>query len=700
MFQYRAHSKINAIGILALLLCLASCHLFYPSEEPTITFPDADYSEPPATYLKQSAVATYSFVGMTKQEIEAAKSYKSIESLPSDQKADAFAIFTLEFPEEMNLSLYGRENKNIQSQVIWRNLPGDKLFNKSKGFEITSSAPTAAELSNHPWDLAHKHVNYQYKNTADGDEKNTYFIVEPDFVSSDYYHLIAEKRADFHEKKKLEKEALLTREASKMWPVGKQGRFWHKTDQYSQLNSALKHTDKKLNKKRYAKVGHLDTGYNPEDYYRPLNLDTDNSIDFTSGANCISEERRNQYIPKRLKKASHGQKYLSVLAGNKLTYTENDSNILKTDYIGGDPYADVRAYKISDWVVHFRNIEMTKAIYCAITNEIDIISLSAGGFPSIAQRDAVNAAYNNGTAIFAATGDFIRIPLTGNSIITTATVFPARYSRTMAVAGITADNNTYSEKHRQFWHALDWGLKKSLSNLFDWSMRGSYGPKHIMERNAISGFTPNIVTTSSIEKRPMYKADGAGTSASTPQASAAASLWLSYYRNQFSDKDWRSWKKVESLYLAMADAAKEYNKKFSNTTYFGSGPLKARDMLDLPASTYLKRFKTGEDKDHITPISNIGFSWITDTIRNSGILSKFGVSKRFAVLSMLITEIEQIIYADQKAFSLAHSINERLISGAKKKRLTCGLIKDLNLDNASETLKGYLAELLASKQCE
>lgn len=74
---------------------------------------------------------------------------------------------------------------------------------------------------------------------------------------------------------------------------------------------------------------------------------------------------------------------------------------------------------------------MVKAIKCAMKNKIDVISLSAGGIPSISQRNVINDAYDEGVAIFAATGDFFNIPLLNINLITTLIVFPARYNRVM-----------------------------------------------------------------------------------------------------------------------------------------------------------------------------------------------------------------------------------------------------------------------------
>jgi subtilisin family serine protease len=85
--------------------------------------------------------------------------------------------------------------------------------------------------------------------------------------------------------------------------------------------------------------------------------------------------------------------------------------------------------------------------YASRVRHADVITISHGGAPTQAWVDAVNAAYERGTAMFAAEGDFFSAmpdPLPPNGIIISASpMYPAAFRRVLGVTGVTADYHSY-----------------------------------------------------------------------------------------------------------------------------------------------------------------------------------------------------------------------------------------------------------------
>ena len=95
-----------------------------------------------------------------------------------------------------------------------------------------------------------------------------------------------------------------------------------------------------------------------------------------------------------------------------------------------------------------------------------MVTLSMGGLPSRAWGEAVDKAYEAGICICAAAGNHVGVapPRT--------LVYPARYSRVIAVCGVMADGRPYA------------GLTGT-------ALEGSFGPDSAMKA-AIAAYTPNI----------------------------------------------------------------------------------------------------------------------------------------------------------------------------------------------------------------
>ena len=192
----------------------------------------------------------------------------------------------------------------------------------------------------------------------------------------------------------------------------------------------------------------------------------------------------------------HGTATLALLAGRRVQPPQTTFN----DFLGGAPYAEIVPVRIADSVIHFYTSAMARGLRYAVNAGCDVVSISMGGIPARSWADAVNRAYEAGVAIFAAAGN--RIGPSPPRYI----VYPARFARVVAVCGATSDRTPYYKP----------GLHRK--------MQGCFGPNSKMT-TALAAFTPND-PWAVMGCDNLITHDGGGTSSATPQAAAAAALWL------------------------------------------------------------------------------------------------------------------------------------------------------------------------------
>jgi hypothetical protein len=212
----------------------------------------------------------------------------------------------------------------------------------------------------------------------------------------------------------------------------------------------------------------------------------------------------------------------------------------------------------------------------ATDHKAEIVSMSMGGWPSEAMRNATDYAYTNGVAVFAAAGNYMAIPffpLTTPSF----TVYPAAWRSCVGVAGITADDRSYSVVPSL------WGWICDFSH---WKQRGCSGPAAVMTR-ALCSYTPNVPWAVA-QSGSGVALDGAGTSAATPQAAGAASLWLERYRSEVDRlTNGAPWSKAELTIQAMLRSATPPGPGYSKSK-FGVGSLNAAAALgQAPQASWL-----------------------------------------------------------------------------------------------------------------
>ena len=357
-------------------------------------------------------------------------------------------------------------------------------------------------------------------------------------------------------------------------------------------------------------IGHLDTGFDARHPAAPMNLVRgDWRSDAVGLLQYTQKKELHRPAPPDRSAGSHGLGTVGLLAGGRIAIAaqevKGDRYNSYRGWLGGAPYAKVVPVQVAPWVVSFSTGEMAYAIDRASrVRGCDVLSMSHGGSPTQAWADAVNAAYERGTAMFAAEGDFFSLAfdwiMPRGLIIPSSPVYPAAFRRVIGVTGATAEKKSYARNSfgQLFGH---------LREIQHWAFRSSYGADGTStslfhpEKNAdtsqtrwlgklrahpIAGYAPNVPWLSIREKDGAHIADGVdldggGASAATPQVAAAAALWLQKNRAELVRRGWWSdWHKAETVYHALLFSA-DRGGKHQPDPYLGAGLLKADRALDV-----------------------------------------------------------------------------------------------------------------------
>ncbi len=416
---------------------------------------------------------------------------------------------------------------------------------------------------------------------------------------------------------------------------------WHLDEDHSQLASARATVRRQAAAAaREIKIGIIDTGFDLRHAALPRQLTNEKAGDaiqflrpenFPCGENCPGSSTPGHSL------GEHGMGALGILAAPKVrlvadpkkpgSVSPGEDGQGELVEFGAAPDAKIVAVRVAPWVASLSTANLAYAIdYASRQKGCDVISMSHGGSPSQMWTDAVNAAYERGTAMFAATGDYFALPVPGRLnrlgflFPPSSTVYPAAYRRVMGVAGVTADGKPYAKTDWGRWLGGFWQLGRNGAHIL---MRGSYGADRVLRSladgstgsekgktdpsmtkrdaelraNPISAFTPAIpwlaAGKSKDTARPdVVHLDGAGTSSAAPQAAAAAAHWLALNRSKMTGREWNSWKKAESVYTAMtyhadrpwvkdSDPLKAAPADQPPDVFLGSGILKANEMLKM-----------------------------------------------------------------------------------------------------------------------
>ncbi|WP_051185145.1 S8 family serine peptidase [Desulfatiglans anilini] len=395
-----------------------------------------------------------------------------------------------------------------------------------------------------PWDLVHQRVAGEL-----GISESDVVFIEPDMIHN-IYRDTNERRAG---------QVFAVGEKCESTPQdGGHGKAhvpgvfaWHLGDSYTQLGKAreaVAFSDPRT------RIAHLDTGYYRAHCTTPSHVLTDLERNFVSGdADPHSaEDPDNRRL--LLDNSGHGTGTISILAGGRAP-----------DYgdiaLGGAPEAEILPLRIADSVVLLYTSAFAQALDYAVSQRCDVVTMSMGGLPSRAWREAVDKAYLSGLCLVAAAGNNV------NGLPTRHIVYPAHYSRVLAVCGAMADSRPYS------------GLEGMV-------LEGNYGPRSRMAA-ALSAHTPNI-PWACYGCKSTVRLDGEGTSAATPQVAAAAALWFEKHKQDLP----RDWRRVEAVRHALFKSAKVAG---IDKDRMGQGILRAFDALGVKPVLGLEQSKSDSD---------------------------------------------------------------------------------------------------------
>jgi subtilisin family serine protease len=389
--------------------------------------------------------------------------------------------------------------------------------------------------------------------------------------------------------------------------------MWYLDDRHSQLASARKSFDQPGDG---VVIAHIDNGLDGRHSATPMRLRRNdpyaNAVGLLDTRHDFAErDAKGRPVPPEQTGATHGLGTVGILAGSWVSIDRQSvggHSVKGYDgWLGGAPFATVVPIRIAPWVFSIGTAELAYGIdYASRVKHADVITMSHGGAPTQAWVDAINAAYERGTAIFAAESDFFSAmpdPLPPNGIIVPASpMYPAAFRRVMGVTGVTADGRSYGRN--TFGRLL-----RSPTAILQWMARGSYGadgtstvlfrPSKVPDESQtwrqgqlrpypIAAYSPNIPWIAIRHTSKGWFADGvdlngSGTSAATPQVAAAAALWLQRHRSEFSDKEWHNWQKAEAVYYALLKSA-DRGGRLEPDKYLGAGMLRANDTLKLSYS--------------------------------------------------------------------------------------------------------------------
>ncbi len=391
------------------------------------------------------------------------------------------------------------------------------------------------------WDTAHNQVA-----AAIGLDSSAVLFAEPDLAQS--YPDSNEANAGGSPFAVSQPDCVFKDQDHDQRPSGP-GFAWHLRDEFSQLATArgmVNFTDPNR-----TRIAHIDTGYDPAHGARPariLHSLERNFVNDDGSPNSAADPNRGFLFDN----SGHGTGTIGILAGQNVPQNANQP-------LGGAPDADILPLRIANSVVLFFTSAFAQAINYAVQQKCDVVSISMGGLPSGAWNDAVNAAYEAGICIVAASGDCF------GGFPTHNVVYPARYHRVVAACGVMENGAPY------------FNLPANI-------IEGSFGPDSAMTA-ALAAYTPNT-PWAKLGCHDLVDMNGAGTSSSTPQIAAAVALWYEKYKSLLP----RDWRRVEAVRDALFRSARNVD-----STHFGKGVLQANAALGL--TPRLSLAKTPPDDD-------------------------------------------------------------------------------------------------------
>ena len=567
--------------------------------------------------------------------------------------------------------------------LVYPKLPEDAdvglLNNQPKRVKIK---PVKSEKE--VWDAAYKYLLH-------ADNRSEIAYVVPDFSHSGYEtKLLEQTAADSRLAEKDNSGYLSTYPAP---PADYAHKFrWHLDQDHSQLAKACSLVYPEINKgdvpqntpqRRLVRIAHIDTGVSLSNPVLPVNFNENLSRSFVWG--MPSFEDKETKIP--IETQGHGDGTIGILAGNDFTFIDN--NRLAKGYFGGNPFAEIISLKISETVALFSGKRFAQALRYAVDIGCDVVTMSMAGKPSPIMAEAINYAYNNGVVVVTAAGNsWHKRSGFWASKLPKSLLYPARYHRVIAAAAATFDHRPYIYEEQP----QNRGMEAKY-------MQMNFGPEEDM-KNTIAGYSPNIVWFGADGQ---YSLNGGGTSSSTPQIAAAASLFIQYYQDDLAqlikDHPDKKYLKVEAVKKALYDSAKDFDLYGK---YFGNGIVSAYDALMEP--TKGEGNQTTNKHIWFTEIKNITPEAEAATSNNllKQLFQAWGarsldVAIEEPLQEMLSMELMELLYEDETLRrKLTESFGNRLTDlNHNEESFSVALDQELllllhNSDKASNFLKSRL----------
>jgi subtilisin family serine protease len=373
-------------------------------------------------------------------------------------------------------------------------------------------------------------------------------------------------------------------------------KLWHLNNDHSQLAAAR---DSILNdpiameriRQKPIRVAHLDTGYFPYQGFTPENIQRGLCKSFVDGEenNLAFDYFKDGFMPEE---QGHGTATLALLAGPEVSSPKGLEGV--EGYIGAVPFAEIVSIRVQDSVALLKTKAFEQAIYYAVEQGCEVVTMSMAGAPSQRWADAINYAYEKGVTVVSAAGNSWREGFKKH--LPTYLLFPARFERVIGATG-----TTYSQQPYVF-DANDWE-EKQAKTAGGINMQGNHGPESQMN-HIMAGYTPNvfwaITNQEDKEQSPHFIMTGGGTSSATPQVAAAAAIWIATHRDELEAKGYRgTWRQVEAVRKALFSTAVCGDNDFQ---YIGNGALKAHDALQKAPADALDLTKSPEAKIPFMPL--------------------------------------------------------------------------------------------------
>ncbi len=363
--------------------------------------------------------------------------------------------------------------------------------------------------------------------------------------------------------------------------------LWHLREGYSQLAPARDSlmNDPNIMAQKPIRIAHIDTGFFPYKDFMPEKLNVGLCKSFVDGesenlgVDIVTLGKADNLLDKLRdnlggEQQGHGTATLAILAGPKVDSPKGLEGY--TGYLGAVPFADIICCRIQDSVALLKTSAFEKAVYYAVEQGCEVITMSMAGAPSHRWAEAVNYAYERGVTIVTAVGNSWTEGF--KHYMPTYLLFPARFDRVIGAGGVA-----YNQKPYVFEANRPTETTKMAGGVH---MQGNWGPDEHMH-HVVSAYTPNVFWADTDQDdqtkkpEPYFKMTGGGTSSATPQIAAAAALWITKHKAELVAKGYSgTWRQVEAVRKAIFGTAQLEDPAMFK--YLGKGKLKALDALAVP----------------------------------------------------------------------------------------------------------------------